>query len=66
VTGWPNSWTNDRPDGWKVMDAMRPEIISDIELSVKRMGLKITRAEIEEHYEEWLKSPTNTWVPRTK
>ena len=44
VTGWPNSWTNDRPDGWKVMDAMRPEIISDIELSVKRMGLKITRA----------------------
>jgi len=66
VTGWPNSWTMDRPDGWKVMDAMRPQIISDIELAIKRKGLKITDAEVEQHYEEWLKSPTNTWVPRTK
>ena len=48
------------------MDAMRPQIISDIELAIKRKGLKITDAEVEQHYEEWLKSPTNTWVPRTK
>ena len=66
VTGLPNSWTKDRPDGWKVMDAMRPEIISDTELSVKRQGLKITHDQIVQHYEEWLASPTNTWVPRTK
>ncbi|MDW6022428.1 hypothetical protein SAZ10_11750 [Mesorhizobium sp. BAC0120] len=64
VTGWPNSWTNDRPDGWAVMNAIRPEIISDIELAAKRKGLNISRDEIERRYEGWLKSPTNKWVPR--
>jgi outer membrane protein OmpA-like peptidoglycan-associated protein len=64
-TGWPNSWTMDRPDGWAVMDAIRPEIISDIEQAAKRKGLNISRDEIERRYEEWLKSPTNKWVPST-
>ena len=64
VTGWPNSWTNDRPDGDAVMTAIRPEIISDIELAAKNKGLNISRDEIERRYEEWLKSPTNKWVPR--
>ncbi len=61
-TGLPNSWTNPRTDGGGVMKAIRPAIISDIEKAARNKNLNISRAEIERRYEEWLKSPTNTWV----
>ena len=61
-TGPPNSWTTTSPDGDKVMQAMKPYMLREIEQGASNMKLKITRAEIEQKYEEWLKSPTNKWV----
>jgi outer membrane protein OmpA-like peptidoglycan-associated protein len=61
-TGPPNSWTTTSPDGDAVMRAMRPYMLREIEQAARNRKLNMTRAEIEQRYEEWLKSPTNKWV----
>jgi hypothetical protein len=62
VTGWPNGWTTTSPDGDAVVRALRPQMLREIEQAARTMKLNITRDEIEQRYEEWLKSPTNKWV----
>jgi outer membrane protein OmpA-like peptidoglycan-associated protein len=61
-TGWPSSWTSGNPDADAVMKAITPEILSDIDLAIRRNKLNISRDEIQRRYEEWLKSPNNKWV----
>ena len=61
-TGNPAVWTTSSPDGDKVMKSMKPYMFREIEQAVRKAGLKMTRADIEERYQEWMKSPTNKWV----
>ena len=61
-TGNPAVWTTASPDGDKVMKAMKPYMFREIEQAVRKARLKMTRADIEQRYEEWMKSPTNKWV----
>jgi outer membrane protein OmpA-like peptidoglycan-associated protein len=61
-TGWPTSWTTGNVDADKVMQVMGKMMIDELEKAARKKNLKITRDEIIEHYQTWLKNPKNKWV----